>query len=79
LILAHQYIAATLNVLDGADMPASVKDDYDAATALLHTYNQGAVPDSMKDAFIDASEVLDDYNNGLLGIPHCGWEVVETS
>ncbi len=76
LILAHQYIAATLNVLDGAGMPASVKDDYDAATVLIHTYSQGAVPDSMADDFIDAAGVLDDYNNGLLGIPHCGDEIL---
>jgi len=76
LILAHQYIAATLNVLDGAGLPTAVKDDYEAATELIHSYSQGAVPDNMKAAFIAASEVLDDYNNGRLGIPHCGDEIL---
>jgi hypothetical protein len=76
LILAHQYIAATLNVLDGTGMPAGVKDDYDEATVLIHTYNQGAVPDSMRDDFIEAAMVLDGYNNGLTVIPHCGDEIL---
>jgi hypothetical protein len=72
LILAHQYIAATLNVLAGAGMPAAVKEDYDTATLLIHSYSPGAVPADVASDFIDAAGVLDSYNNGLTGIPHCG-------
>lgn len=62
IILAHQYIAAQLNGLHGAVMPAYVQAAFDAATAYFN--GTGSYPDG-------ASELLDRYNNGLEGVPHC--------
>lgn len=64
-ILAHQYIAAALNVANGAYMPPLVQTAFDAAAA----YFAGG-PDG---SLTDWASTLDDYNNGLAlsGPPHC--------
>ena len=41
-ILAHAYIAAQLNKLNGASVPASVQTALDQATALFNTQDAGA-------------------------------------
>lgn len=65
LILAHQYIAATLNIASGASMPDDVKAAYDAATTYFQT-GVGSDP-------IGWATILDNYNNGLAagGPAHC--------
>lgn len=65
LILAHQWIAVTLNVASGASMPSAVQSAYDAGTAYLST-GVGSNP-------IGWASVLDQYNNGLAagGPAHC--------
>lgn len=65
IILAHQYIAATLNIASGASMPADVQAAYDAATKYFQT-GVGSDP-------IGWSNTLDNYNNGLAagGPNHC--------
>jgi len=75
-ILAHAYIAATLNFLDGASAPPEVMDAWNQATALFETYTPDAIgalkgnrpprPD-----FLMYAGVLDMYNNGILGPGHC--------
>ena len=65
IILAHQYIAATLNIASGASMPDDVKAAYDAATTYFQT-GVGSDP-------IGWATILDNYNNGLAagGPAHC--------
>ena len=75
-ILAHAYIAAELNFLDGASAPTEVADAYDAATALFEAWtpeeigglkgNKPPRPD-----FLMYAGLLDMYNNGILGPGHC--------
>lgn len=65
LILAHQWIAATLNIASGAGVPANVKAAYDAGTQYFMS-GTGSDPKGWAD-------VLDAYNNGLAngGPSHC--------
>lgn len=74
-ILAHAFIAAYLNELNGADTTA-VAAELTHAAVLLDQYDGN--PDPMSDItgpvredFIDTAAVLDDYNNGDMGTPHC--------
>jgi hypothetical protein len=68
-ILAHQWIAASLNVAAGAAVTPEVQAALDVAAGYL------------EDCSIDAGEkadalaysgLLDDYNNGAIGPGHCG-------
>ena len=81
-ILAHQYIAAHLNVLNGADT-SDITDELEHAEDLLDQYDGN--PKSMANIrgfirydFIRTAEVLDDYNNGDIGPGHCDDEDKET-
>jgi len=71
-ILAHQYIAAELNMLAGAN-PTAARVAFDEATILLEKYT----PDQVKgNAGLEADcvrlgGILDDYNNGRIGPGHC--------
>ena len=75
--LAHQYMAAMLNILNGADS-SSINSTLNQATALFNTYTPGQVA-SMKGktgnatraAFLSLAATLDAYNNGLIGPGHC--------
>jgi hypothetical protein len=75
LILAHAYIAAELNVLNGASIPPDVLASWNQATTLLETYETDVdIPKREKAdrAFaISLATILDDYNNGLTGPGHC--------
>jgi len=70
IILAHQWIAAELNVASGAsdDALGTALDD---AEALL-TNNCGGIPDDLRDEATDLAGLLDDFNNGQIGPGHCG-------
>lgn len=66
-IVAHQFIAATLNSV-GATVPANVQTAMnDANTYFL---NPAGSP-LTKSQLTAISTLLDDYNNGRLGVPHC--------
>jgi hypothetical protein len=73
IILAHQLIAAKLNIAAGAD-PTPVASALAAADALIG----GLIVPPVGSGYLDPSAVttvkdtLDGYNNGLLGVPHCG-------
>jgi len=77
--LAHQYIAAQLNVLNGAWMRDDVKAAFNTATVLLQTYTPAQVMSFKKGTtaqkaifaqFNSLASILDAYNNGLMGTPH---------
>ncbi len=69
--LAHQYMAAKLNVLDGATAPAEVLNALSSAEALFNVYAPAGVNNSNKSQFISLAGILDSYNNGLIGPGHC--------
>lgn len=75
-ILAHAYIAASLNFLDGASAPPEVLDAWNQATALFETWTPdgvGALKGNKppRPEFLSYAGILDMYNNGLLGPGHC--------
>jgi hypothetical protein len=66
-LLAHQWIAAGLNMAAGAEPSPAVADAYDQATALLETC--ATVPDP--DEASSLATTLDEYNNGVDGTNEC--------
>ncbi|MEJ2668433.1 MAG: hypothetical protein P8Z81_15285, partial [Deinococcales bacterium] len=69
--LAHQYVAAMLNVGgDVASAPSAV------STAL--TWAEGYFADhdidsaESRNQARNVASLLDDFNSGFLGVPHCG-------
>jgi hypothetical protein len=79
-MLAHPYIAAVLNELNGASVPAEIETAMNEAELLLDEYDGDPMPmDDLegKDAklvrrqFIAIAELLDDYNNGIPALGHC--------
>lgn len=74
LILAHQYIAAELNMINGASVPEAVDEAWSDAQELLAAYAaEGSIPKktSDRDDAIDLATLLDAYNNGVIGPGHC--------
>jgi hypothetical protein len=76
--LAHQYIAAELNVLNGASIPSEALDAWNEAAELFSTYTPAEVDElkgkngnELRAQFIALAEILDAYNNGLIGPGHC--------
>lgn len=70
--LAHQYIAATLNKLNGA----GTTSDVDAALAAATAFFQAKTPSSSltraeRNQVLAWASTLDRYNNGLIGPGHC--------
>jgi hypothetical protein len=71
-ILAHQYIAAVLNVANGATPPAEVSTVINAATTWFETNGPGVSPSSdVGQMLIGWAEVLADFNEGMMDVPHC--------
>jgi len=72
-ILAHQYIAAKLNFLNGAN-PSAAQSAFNSATTLFNTYTPAqaaALKGSAKNTWTNLATILDNYNNGLIGPGHC--------
>jgi len=72
--LAHQYMAARLNQLNGAGFPAAVQTAFNSATTLLtnNTPAQaGALKGNAKNTWTNLSGILGNYNEGNAGVPHC--------
>lgn len=68
IILAHQWIAAALNVANGASIPSDVNDVWNDA----YDYFNGTYAGSPTDEELKGwAEVLDEYNNGYVGPGHC--------
>ncbi|VGO17551.1 hypothetical protein PDESU_06148 [Pontiella desulfatans] len=74
LILAHQYIGAELNIVNGTAVPDEVLKAGFKAYYLIQKYqNKGTIPKKSPDRAlaIDLAGILDDYNNGDIGPGHC--------
>ena len=79
-ILAHQFIAAKLNFLNGAD-PTDAQEAFDKATSLFEQYTPSQIADlnhnrskrakRIKRKFVKLAKILDEYNNGIIGPGHC--------
>ena len=71
--LAHQLIAAKLNVANGAD-PTAAAAAIAAADALIGALIVPPVGGGYLDPSLTSSliQTLDDYNNGVIGPGHCG-------
>lgn len=72
-ILAHQYIAAKLNGLNGADLSA-VQDALKDAEALLIANTPAGIATlkgKAKAEWTNLASILDSYNNGYIGPGHC--------
>lgn len=70
-ILAHAYIAAFLNGLDGADTSA-VSEQLTHAVELLSLYSPTSkLSKAVRQDFVNTAGILDQYNNGLIGPGHC--------
>jgi hypothetical protein len=71
-ILAHAYLAAKLNILNGASTTASVDAALSFAESFFGTYTPTAtLSRAVRNSAIAQAEVLDNYNNGLIGPGHC--------
>lgn len=73
LILAHQYIAASITSAGGALPTGSVLTAFNNATAYFAVASEGnSVPAPYKKRDItDMASTLENYNLGNLGAPHC--------
>ena len=74
--LAHQYIAAHLNGLNGAAMEGDALTAFNDATsffstALIDTSYKGKFGGVIRDQILDMAAVLADYNEGAIGPGHC--------
>lgn len=68
-VLAHQYIAATLNIANGATISGDAQTAYNAATAYFIAADPGSpLPGSYTKASVTAlANTLDQWNNGIIG------------
>lgn len=71
--LAQQYIAAYLNKLNGASVPAEVQLAMDEAAVLLAEYDNKAFDDVVKAQMVELVNILTSFNEGnyMGGPPHC--------
>lgn len=74
IFLAHQVIAAKLNLANGATIPVDVQNAIDAADALIGglvvpPVGGGSLAPSSASAL---TQTIDEYNNGITGPGHCG-------
>jgi hypothetical protein len=75
-ILAHQYIAAKLNMLKGASAPLDVMEAMVKSEDAFGKYTPNQVKamsssSQMRMDMIKWAETLDKYNNGMTGPGHC--------
>jgi hypothetical protein len=80
-ILAHQYIAAELNILNGAD-PTDAQVAFLAATGLFNAYTPGTVGgwrgnQGQRPQFIQHAGTLGAYNEGTTGPGACSKDGTE--
>lgn len=73
---AHQFIAASLNVANGASTPDEVDDALALGLSLFNTYTPADIADlsgndPLRAQFISVNDTLDSYNTGDIGPGHC--------
>lgn len=74
--LAHQYMAARLNLLNGASAPSSVTDAIATSTSRFGSYTPAQIgalsgSNALRKQFIALAGILGSYNEGLTGPGHC--------
>ena len=74
--LAHQYIAAELNVLNGASVPTEVSEAMIDAKTLFENNTPNDIAklkgnNSLRKDFLELASVLGSYNEGSIGPGHC--------
>lgn len=70
--LAHQYMAARLNILAGASSTTQVDAAIAWATTFFSTYTPSStLTKAVKNQALAYAGLLDDYNNGRIGPGHC--------
>lgn len=69
-ILAHQYIAAELNLAAGAS-DSDIATEFAQVTNWFNSNGPMDVSKSNKNMLIGWANLLDQYNNGLIGPGHC--------
>jgi hypothetical protein len=72
LILAHQYIAAELNIASGASTTLQIDGVMETAGRFLENHCDGRISPSLSANAIVLAGLLDSYNNGVVGPGHCG-------
>lgn len=71
-ILAHAYIAAKLNLLNGASSTDEVDDAIEYATIFFNTYGPTSIlSKAVRNQAVSKASILDQYNNGYTGPGHC--------
>lgn len=75
-ILAHAYIATSLNILNGASLPPEVLSAWNEATTLFQAWTPAQIAaqkgnQQPRKRFLELAGLLDMYNNGLIGPGHC--------
>jgi hypothetical protein len=73
--LAHQFMAAKLNILNGASAPLAVTQAIAEAEGLFNTYTPTTVPRNARTRMLQLATLLDNYNNGVTGPGHCSEQV----
>ncbi len=73
-ILAHAYIAAELNLLNGASSTPEVDAAIAWATNIFSTKNPNQITGPLRAQALSYATLLDNYNNGLIGPGHCSEE-----
>ena len=74
--LAHQYIAAHLNVLNGASVPTEVSAAMSSAHALFNVHTPAEIGalkgnSTLRKDFLNLASILASYNEGKIGPGHC--------
>lgn len=74
--LAHQFMAAKLNILNGASVPPSVQTAINTAVTLFNTYTPAQIGalkanSAIRQQFISLAGTLGSYNEGTIGPGHC--------
>jgi len=72
--LAHQYMAAKLNILDGASTTPAVDASITVAETLFGTTTPAQtakIKNPDRQVWVALASILDQYNNGYIGPGHC--------
>jgi hypothetical protein len=71
IIMAYQYIAAYLNVYNGAD-PTVILETMHHAEELLTMYTpEDELGEDIRQDFLETKDMLEMYNEGYIGPGHC--------
>lgn len=70
-ILAHAFIAAQLNQLNGADVSPISTQMAEAMTFFNSNTPLTSLTKAQRNAILNTAAIIDNYNNGLIGPGHC--------